>query len=473
MDAAAGRRRGRAEVDAAERRPVRVEARAGPGEQLPRSIAPPLMSPPTRLRLRASKSAGVDRARARGRGRGSPGAKRSTCASIALGHVAASSRSARGSTPTRCACPSGARVGSNRRVLREEHERAAPARRPRHGARSERGDLVERPAEMHGRGAARTRVRARDRPVERPVELERAGAVAVAGEPAVVARGEPVAAIRRSSRGDDVGEHDARRAAARRPGSTVCTSPPSPRGARATSASAIACAPPRGKPQPATWPSTASASPKPALGRRSSGSIECAASPAKSARARSVSKRRAATERASPSAARERSREPRERAHERAARGGNGPSTSGSTARQRADERLDEPAVARRVGAERPPVARASRSSTTAVPSSSGCATARGRVDPVEPELGEPRRTARRGPSGGSPSRRRAGSRAASAPRCAHRRRAVAPPRAPHRAARRGRASAPPRGRSAPSRRRPRGGRSAERLDQEKDVQAR
>src|SRR3989449_7602235 len=51
-------------------------------------------------------------------------------------------------------------------------------------------DLVERAAEMNGRGFQAAGVSPRDRPVERPVELEGAGPVAVAAEPAHVARGQ-------------------------------------------------------------------------------------------------------------------------------------------------------------------------------------------------------------------------------------------------------------------------------------------
>src|SRR5439155_8466943 len=52
------------------------------------------------------------------------------------------------------------------------------------------GDLVERAAEMNGRRLQAAGISPRDRPVERPVDLEGAGAVAVAPEPAHIARGQ-------------------------------------------------------------------------------------------------------------------------------------------------------------------------------------------------------------------------------------------------------------------------------------------
>ena len=54
-------------------------------------------------------------------------------------------------------------------------------------------DLLERPAEVHRAGAGHLGRRPRDRPVERPVELEHPGPVAVAPEPAPVAGGQAVA----------------------------------------------------------------------------------------------------------------------------------------------------------------------------------------------------------------------------------------------------------------------------------------
>src|SRR5262249_37891051 len=59
-------------------------------------------------------------------------------------------------------------------------------------------DLVQRATEVYGRGLQAAGVAPRDRPVQRPVELERAGTVAVAAEPTDVACGQ--------DRFSDVGE---------------------------------------------------------------------------------------------------------------------------------------------------------------------------------------------------------------------------------------------------------------------------
>ena len=398
------------------------------------------MSPPTKLRLRASKSAGVVTARARTRSR-KPGREALDLRLDRVGQVAAPAVRDVAVRPGGV-LPLGRAGRVEQRVLGEKHERplGRPAR-PR-GALGG-GDLVERAAEVDGRGAGALGRAPRDRPVERPVELERARAVPVAGEAAVVALRKPgdPAELRRGRR---------RRGRPRRRGSSstgldACTV------SSAASASAIACAPPRGKPQPATWPSTASAIPKPALGRRSSGSIECAARPAKSARARSVANSRL-RERAGVAQRGDRRRgEPRPARHERAAAAGTDrgraarppptPSTIGSTARgrrrcrrrgrRRRGRARARPRCRRRADARRRQAAR-----PTARPA---------------PPSG---RRARRAPSGGSPSRGRGGSPAASARRCARRRRSRPPPRRPRPRAPPASASARPRARSAPSRRR-------------------
>ena len=114
-----------------------------------------------------------------------------------VGHVGGRAVRARGSRPSRCACPSGARVGSTERRLRRAARRAA-----RGAARADvalgRRDLLERAAEVDRARAPALRRRPRDRAVERPVELEDAGPVAVALERAAVAVGQPVG--RRSRR---------------------------------------------------------------------------------------------------------------------------------------------------------------------------------------------------------------------------------------------------------------------------------
>ena len=77
------------------------------------------------------------------------------------------------------------------------------------------GNLVERAAEMNGRRLQAAGISPRDRPVERPVDLEGAGAVAVAPEPADIARGQDrcadVGELRRAGvEEDDTGGGDVR-----------------------------------------------------------------------------------------------------------------------------------------------------------------------------------------------------------------------------------------------------------------------
>ena len=113
--------------------------------------------------------------------------------------------------------------------------------------------------------------------------------------------------------------------------------------------------------------------------------------------------------------------------------------------------------VARRA---RAPVSSSERRSSTAGPSSSGCATDAGGLEPARARArssGSVRKNGDRMPIGWhAPSRRRAGSRAASARRCACRRRARRAPRARAPRRRPARARSRPRARSGPSRRRPR-----------------
>ncbi len=73
-----------------------------------------------------------------------------------------------------------------------------------------RDDLVERSAEMHGRRAGTALVAPRDRPGERPVELERAGAVPEAAQAARVPVGQTRAAETQQLARRDVAEHDVR-----------------------------------------------------------------------------------------------------------------------------------------------------------------------------------------------------------------------------------------------------------------------
>ena len=120
----------------------------------------------------ARASAGACTCRARTRSR-KPGAKRSICASIALGHVDRRAVAARGSRPSSVCLPAGARVGSNRlccatstngrSAMRPCHD-VAP-RRPRSPRACRRG------ARSPARAASRRRPR--HRAVERVVDLER------------------------------------------------------------------------------------------------------------------------------------------------------------------------------------------------------------------------------------------------------------------------------------------------------------
>ena len=245
--------------------------RTGRKRSWPRSIAPPLRSPPTRLRLCASSSAGPSAWRARIRSR-KPGAKRSTCDSIALGHVDRRAVRDVAVRPRRVlARPERAcrRTGSSARAGRT----GRPPGRPLQAPHSEAEISSRRAAEVNRPGARALGSRPRDRPVERPVELERAGPVAIREQPTSVRVRQPLAADPGELARRDVGQHDVGLRQRRRRRSRRWISPPSSR-RRAASASASRCEPPRGNGQPTAWPSVSSASPKPPLGRRSSGSIE-------------------------------------------------------------------------------------------------------------------------------------------------------------------------------------------------------
>ena len=118
------------------------------------------------------------------------------------------------------------------------------------------------------------------------------------------------------------------------------------------------------------------------------------------------------------------------------------------------DERRDRRAVGAAVRAEAAAVPSSERSSITAVPSSSGCASGAGgwtHSSPCSRERQRRGRTASSRPAGGPPSRRRARSRAASARPSACRRPIVsARLEHAHRHGRPARARSPPRARSGP-----------------------
>ena len=296
MHAAAGRRRRGAEVEARAAGPVRDRLRAGRKTACVSVIAPPLMSPPTRLRLCASSASGPSALRARIRSR-NPGAKRSTCASIALGRVAGPSRSARGSTPRPCACPRARgcrRRGSAARAGRTGARAGGPptARAPRRRARPACRRGGRSPARRHasavhgiGPSSAQSSLKAR-----RPVP--------VAAEVARVAGREPAAAEPQQLARRDVGEHDAAPPGPRRPATPswiVAAELAQVRGQgvgerlRAAAGDRPAVDVPEGHQARAR---------RRRVGRRSSGRIECAALPAKSARARSCGRLRSARPRA-------------------------------------------------------------------------------------------------------------------------------------------------------------------------------
>src|SRR5262249_7660950 len=93
-------------------------------------------------------------------------------------------------------------------LLHEQHEGSLRMLAAPDGGLTGR-DLLERAAEMDGPGLQASGVWPRDRSVERPVDLEGAGAVAVAAEPAHVARGKDRSADVGELRRTGVEEHDA------------------------------------------------------------------------------------------------------------------------------------------------------------------------------------------------------------------------------------------------------------------------
>ena len=103
--------------------------------------------------------------------------------------------------------PSGARDGSKRVCWARRTNGARPLP-PRPRRPLGRRELVERAAEVHRRGSSDLGRAPGDRLGERPVELERARAVAVAAQRALVALGE--AAVREAEQlaRRNVGEHD-------------------------------------------------------------------------------------------------------------------------------------------------------------------------------------------------------------------------------------------------------------------------
>ena len=161
-------------------RRVRVEdPERRPGEQLPQ-VEPPAgdVAADVVRRCSASSPRPVRSPRRRGSGPGSPGANRSIWPRI--GRVMSTVEPFGTWQYAQTVClPAGARVGSNRLVLGEQHER--PLRDAARGDRGlRRGDLLERAAEVDRRRREQLGGAPRDRAVEREVELEDARSVAEA-----------------------------------------------------------------------------------------------------------------------------------------------------------------------------------------------------------------------------------------------------------------------------------------------------
>ncbi len=240
VHAAAGRGRGRAEVDPGRRGGVGV----GPGhrarERLAQVLEPardvaadvgsrcPAPAPPARRRGAREDA-----------GRGSPARSARSGARCARSCPPAS-RWGRGSRPRRCAGRPARGVGSNTAGLGQQHERALGVAAGR-DLRLGRGDLGHRAAEVDRRRPRALGRAPGDRPLQRPVDLERAGAVAVAQQARPVGRRQA-----RAARSPPPGA-GRRPAAPRAPAGSsssevtrrpVSSSPPSAR-RRATSASVI------------------------------------------------------------------------------------------------------------------------------------------------------------------------------------------------------------------------------------------
>ena len=245
--------------------------------------------------------------------------------------------------------PAGARDRVEQALLGQQHERplgmlAAP--RPPLARRRSRRSVPPRwtvPAPRAARGAPR------DRAVERPVDLEDArgrseSVAARGGSPRAADRPRCASSCRgvtsnstARARGSSSSERDARAGhdlAAERARDTR----PARRRSAATRRAATG--------QPTAWPAIAEHEPERArVGGSSSGSIECAASPANSARARSPRNR----DRASPVAGRSAGRP--KRAIASGCRGSrSGASSSAMSASASRDERLDQPAIGPAVG---------------------------------------------------------------------------------------------------------------------------
>ena len=169
--------------------------------------------------------------------------------------------------PRRCACPP-ARATGRTSVGCASNTNGRSTISPAHVRRSLCGDLVERAAEMDRAGTSASVRPPRNRRVQCPVDLEHAHAVAIATEPAAIARRQSVAGNRQAlvaaSRRTEWRARAAIRPATftRRPVSIV---PPACR-KMLREASAMRCEPPRGMGQPTACPAMPSMIATAALG---------------------------------------------------------------------------------------------------------------------------------------------------------------------------------------------------------------
>ena len=313
--------------------------------------------------------------------------------------------------------PAGARASGRTAWAARAGRTAARRCRPFHARVSDAAISPSVPPTCTVPAAASARIAPRDRAVERPVHFERAHAVAVALELAAEAGGKAgaprfAAAAAATDRTGPPAPAAARRCC--RSGRRSTISPPSDRSS-AASASASRCAPPRGNGQPVVCASAAKTRPTAPVGNRSSGSIACAAMPARSARARGCAKRSRAArrrrlERVHPEP-RDRERMPRHRAAARA----RVPRAAGHAV----DHRSDQPTIGVAVVAEtrRRWFSDGARRSPPAPRRADAPLGAGGRPIAVHGRRAAAcARMATRRPTGGPPNRRRARTRAASAP---------------------------------------------------------
>ena len=411
-----GRRRRRTQVEPVADA-IRIERRPRPEDELADVLDPAVDVAADVVRVvRLAIAAGpcVDRARIRSR---NPGANRSTCASI-RSVMSTSDPAGTWQYAHAVVLPAGARdVSHGAYWTNRTYGRSGC--RPAATSASDGGDLVERAAEVDRRRAARPVRRPRDRPVERPVDLEDARAVA---EPLAPGAG-------------------TRRTAGRRRWPTSWRGVTSNRTARAAGSSASDVDPVAGDDLAAGR----LAAPRPA--RRDGGRAAADHRPADGVGVGREDEPERGTQRAievehrvgrDPGEQRtrglvaERGRGPARapsaapaartgRAPAGAAGGGRpaggapAPSLSASRTSGPNSRRQARPSAAPRPAA----VAATDRSSTTARPPSSGCATGASgwiELDARAPPGRSSGRTARRAPAAGSSSTRRGGTRGASAP---------------------------------------------------------